>query len=79
MPIKCLMLETSDKRRLFTLIGNYKQLVEYCKAFDAKMFIVRAEIKKSQVLSIPSLVVALCDRNKESPKAEYQIIETKKI
>lgn len=79
MSTKCLMLETADKRRLFTLIGNYKQLVEYCKAFNAKMFVVKAEVKKSQILSISSLVVALCDRGRESPEAEYEIIETKKV
>jgi hypothetical protein len=79
MSIKCLMLETSDKKRFFTLIGNYKQLKEYCQAFKAKMFVVRAEIKKSQVMSIPRLVSALCDKTNEGEKADYKVVERKKI
>jgi hypothetical protein len=79
MSIKCLMLETSDKKRFFTLLGNYKQLKEYCRAFKAKMFVVRAEIKKSQVMSIPRLVSALCDKTNEGDKAEYKVVERKKI
>lgn len=79
MSVKCLMLETSDKKRFFTMVGNHKQLVEYCRAFGAKMFVVRAEIKKTQVMNIPRLVVALCDKSHESPKAEYKVLERKKV
>jgi hypothetical protein len=79
MSIKCLMLETSDKKRFFTLLGNYKQLKEYCRAFKAKMFVVRAEVKKSQVMSIQRLVSALCDKTNEGDKAEYKMVERKKI
>lgn len=79
MSIKCLMLETSDKKRFFTLMGNYKQLTEYCRAFNAKMFVVRAEIKKSQVMNIPRLVVALCNKSHENLKADYKVVEQKKI
>lgn len=79
MSIKCLMLETSDKKRFFTLVGNHKQLAEYCRAFNAKMFVVKAEIKKSQVMNIPRLVVALCNKSHENIKADYAIIERKKI
>jgi hypothetical protein len=79
MSIKCLMLETADKKKFFTLVGNYKQLLEYCRAFKAKMFVVRADIKKSQVMSIPKLVAALCDKTNEGQKAEYKMIERKKV
>jgi hypothetical protein len=79
MSIKCLMLETSDKKRFFTLLGNYKQLREYCRAFSAKMFVVRAEIKKSKVMSIPRLVSALCDKTNDGEKADYKVVEKKNI
>lgn len=78
MSVKCLMLETADKKRFFTLVGNHKQLAEYCRAFGAKMFVVRAEIKKSQVMNIPRLVVALCDKGNEGVKADYKVLERKK-
>lgn len=79
MSVKCLMIETSDKKRLFTLVGNQRQLLEYCRAFNAKMFVVKAEIKKSQVMTIPRLVTALCDKSHEGLKADYKVIERKKV
>lgn len=79
MPIKCLMLETSDSKRFFTIIGNYKQLIEYCKAFKAKMFVVKADIKKAQVMDIPQIVKALCDPLSEGSKADHKIVERKKV
>lgn len=79
MSVKCLMLETADKKRFFTLVGNHKQLVEYCRAFNAKMFVVKADIKKSQVMNIPRLVVALCDKSNQGTKAEYEVVERKKV
>lgn len=79
MSIRCLMLQTVDKKRLFTLIGNYRRLVECCRAFKAKMFVVKADIKRSQVMDIPGLVAALCDKGGAAPKAKYEIIEKKKV
>lgn len=79
MSVKCLMIETSEKKKLFTLVGNHKQLEECCRAFNAKMFVVKAEIKKSQVMTIPRLVAALCDKSHDGLKADYKVIERKKI
>lgn len=78
MSVKCLMLETADKKKFFTLVGNHKQLSEYCRAFNANMFVVKADIKKSQVMNIPRLVVALCDKSNQGSKAHYEVIEKKK-
>jgi len=77
--MRCLLLETSDKKRFFTLVGNYKQLQEYCRAFNAKMFIVKADIKKSEMMDIAKLVTALCDKNYMSRKIEFKVLETKKV
>lgn len=74
MQTKCLMIETSDKK-FFTLIKNRKQLVEYCKTFKSKMSVVKAEIKKEQVLDLSKLVPALCDKNYKNTKIEYKIIK----
>lgn len=79
MTIKCLMLETSDEKKFFTLIGNYKQLIECCKALKAKIFVVKAEIKKTQVMDIPDLVSALCDKNNEGIEADYKVLVRKKV
>jgi len=72
MPIKCLLLETKEKRRFFTLVKNRKQLAECCRAFGAKMSIVKAEIKRNQVLDVKKLVSALCDKNYKSEKVEFK-------
>ena len=79
MALKCLMLETRDKKRLFTLLGNFKHLKEYCRAFGAKMFVVKAEIERKKILDLKGLVPALCDKNYKGEKVGYKILETKKI
>lgn len=75
MATKCLLIETTDKKRYFTLIKNKKQLKEYCKAFGAKMLIVKAEIEKEQVLDLAKLVPALCDKNYINKNIEYEVIK----
>ena len=78
MATKCLLLQTKDKKKFFTLIGNQKHLVEYCKAFGAKMFVVKAEIEKNKILDLQKLVPALCDKNHKGEDADYSVIETKR-
>lgn len=77
--VTCLLVETKDKRKFFTLRKNYKNLVEYCKTFNAKMYIVKAEIDKVKVLDLPKLVPALCDKTYKNEKVDFEILETKKI
>lgn len=79
MALKCLMLETGDKKRFFTLLGNFKHLKEYCKAFGAKMFVVKADIERKKVLDLKRIVPALCDKNYKNEKINYKIVESKKI
>lgn len=75
MSIKCLLLETKEKKKIFTLIKNKKHLKEYCAAFGAKMFVVTAEIEKSKIMSLQKLVPALCDKNHEGSRAEFKILK----
>jgi len=75
MAIKCLLIRTKDKKNFFTLIKNKNQLIEYCKAFGAKMQIVKAKIEKKQILDISKLVLALCDKNYKSQEIEYSVIK----
>lgn len=78
MSIKCLMIETPDKKRLFTNLGSRKQLEECCRAFDAKMYVVRAGLKRSHLMTLPRLVVALCENSCRRERTEFEIIESKK-
>jgi len=74
MSTKCLLIETTDKKRFFTLIKNKKLLKEYCKTFSAKMFVVKANMKKEQILDLSKLVPALCDKNYKDKNIDYEII-----
>ena len=75
MSIRCLLLETTEKKRFFTLVKNKKNLGEYCRTFKAKMFLVRAEIEKSKILDLPDLVPALCDKNYSCEKVPFEVLE----
>lgn len=75
MSIKCLLIETKEKKRFFTLIKNAKMLKEYCKAFGAKMLLVKAEIKREQILDLSKLVPALCDKNYKNDDVDYKVIK----
>lgn len=78
MSIKCLMLETSDKKRFFTNVGSRKQLAECCRAFNAKIRLVRAGLKRSDLMTIPKLVVALCDKNSKSSPADFKVLKERR-
>lgn len=72
---KCLLISTKDQKFFFTQLKNKKQLAEYCKAFGAKMSVVKAKINKEQVLDLPKLVIALCDKNYKNKNIEYKVIK----
>lgn len=76
MNIRCLLIKTKDKKEFFTLVKNKKQLTEYCKTFGAKMLTVKAEIDRSQILDLPKLVTALCDKNYKNQNIKYKKIKT---
>ena len=35
--MKCIMIQTKDNKKFFTHSKNYKYILEYAKAFDAKI------------------------------------------
>lgn len=74
-PIKCLMIETKDHRKFFTQEKNYPQLIEFSKAFDAELSIVKA--KEVEVLDLVRLAPAICDNNYKPRKPEVEILEVK--
>ena len=73
---KCLMLER-EKKRFFTLLKYKKSLSEYCRTFGAKMTVVRAEIERGQVLELPKLITALCDKNYKNRPIKFEKIGNK--
>ena len=69
------MLETSDKKRFFTSLGSREQLAEYCRAFGARTLVVRADLKRSQLMTIPGIVSALCSRDRDDKKIDYEEVK----
>jgi hypothetical protein len=72
--MRCLLLQTKDKREFLTNEKNFKQLIEFSKTFKAKILIVN--IISGPILTLEELAVALCDKNYK-PEFNYEFVENK--
>jgi hypothetical protein len=78
--MKCLLIETKDKRKFFTSKKNLMQLNEFSKTFDSNIFIV--EIQKGKLLELDELAAALCNAEYMADGYDYKVInqiKTKKV
>jgi hypothetical protein len=73
--MKCLLIQTKDKRKFFTHEKNYIQLIEFSKTFNAEVSIVKLE--QGVVLELEQLAPAICDPAYKKPAVQYEVIETK--
>jgi hypothetical protein len=73
--MKCLLIQTKDKRKFFTHEKNFIQLIEFSKAFNAEISIVKLE--KGSILELEELAPAICDPEYKKTNAQYEVIETK--
>lgn len=73
--MNCLMIETWDKRKLFTNRNNYSQLVEFSKTFEVKISLVK--ITDGTILSLEELASAICDPS-FSQNNKYDFVEITK-
>jgi hypothetical protein len=71
--MKCLLIETKDKRKFFTHKKNLEQLNEFAKTFNSNMFIV--ELEKGEVLELEQLAPAVCSPDYKKIESSYKIIE----
>ena len=78
MAIKCLMLETSDNRRFFTSLGMRKALRDCCRAFNVKIHVVRADLKRSDLMNVQKLASALCDKTDNSKDTKFELADGRK-
>ena len=60
MPQKCLLIETSDKKKYFTYAANYNEIKTFAKAFNYKIFSVVLE--KGEILNLEDLATALTSK-----------------
>jgi len=76
--MKCLMIETKEKRVFFTNKNNFVQLSEFIKVFKPNVFLV--EMKKGEVLEIEKLAALLCNSEyKKQDDVVYEVIEELKL
>ena len=73
--MKCLLIQTKDKRKFFTHEKNLVQLIEFSKTFGAEISMVKLE--EGPVLELKELAPAICDPTYKKIKSQYSIIETK--
>jgi len=73
--MKCLLIETKDKRQFFTHEKNFIQLIEFSKTFNAEISVVR--IDEGPLLNLEELAPAICDAGYKKTKINYEVIETK--
>jgi hypothetical protein len=66
------MIELKDKRKFFTDKKHYPQLVEFSKAFDAEMSIVRTD---EEVVDLVSLANVVCDDSVNIKRPSFEILE----
>lgn len=79
MAIRCLMLETKDLKRFFTTMKNKEHLKEYCRTFGAKMVVVKAELKRKDIMDLTKLVPALCNKNYKNSKVKFERVGILKV
>ena len=71
--MKCLLIETKDKRKFFTHKKNLVQLTEFAKTFNSNLFIV--ELERGEILELEKLALAICDPNYKNNEGVYTINE----
>jgi hypothetical protein len=70
------MVRTVDNRQYFTELGNFPQLIEFSKAQNAEVSVVKLQ-EQAQVMSLPQLAKSLCDPNYKSLDPKYELVERK--
>lgn len=73
--MKCLLIETQDKRKFLTQESNFSQLIEFSKVFNAQISVV--QIKQGKILSLEELAQAICSPEYVKTQFEYETIENK--
>lgn len=68
------MVKTVDNRHFFTGLDNFPQLIEFSKAQNAEVSVVKPQ-EEVQVLALPALAKSLCDPNYKLLDPKYELIE----
>jgi len=70
------MVKTVDNRHFFTDLDNFPQLIEFSKAQNAEISVVKPK-GLVQILALPQLARSLCDPNYKLLDPKYDLVERK--
>jgi hypothetical protein len=73
--MKCLLVETRDRRKFFTHEKNFGPLIEFSKSFNASLSLVDAQ--GGELLDLEELALAVCNPLHKTEKVEYKVLEAK--
>ncbi len=71
---QCLMIQTRDRKKLFTYEKNFPQLIAFSQIFGAEISTVQIP-NETEVLELEDLAPAICE--KKSQDADFKIIKVK--
>jgi hypothetical protein len=72
--MKCLLIETKDKRKFFTHEKNFPQLIEFSKTFNAEISTVK--LTEGPILELEELAPAICNPDYKKNDVKYTIVKT---
>lgn len=72
--MKCLLIETRDRRKFFTHEKNFGPLIEFCKSFKANIMLVN--MTGGELLTLEELAPAICSPQPKNSKVQYEILGT---
>ena len=70
--MKCLLIETRDKRKFFTHQKNFGPLIEFSKSFKANITLVN--MTGGELLDLEELATAICSASIKNQKVEYEVL-----
>lgn len=73
--MKCILIETNDKRKFLTYEKNLNELKNFIDIFQVK--ITKVDQIKGKILDLKDLAVALCEVSNKKDDVEYKPINQK--
>lgn len=70
------MLEMPNKNKFFTHEKNYNKIIEFSKAVNAEVSLVKVK-EANVVVNLSKLAPAICETTDSAEKPDFEIIETK--
>lgn len=71
--MKCLLVQTADRRRFLTSVRNLQALSDFCRKLGATALIVEVP-KRLKLMSLEELASAVCDPYRKPDSFDYRVV-----